>query len=249
MTGQRPDPIEYLTGRTRALPYPPGVSAPGGGGKFATDGRVQPWPGNTFICHLRKGSAAYETLLHVQERIRMSPFSGFFAFLPPPSFHMTLFQGVSPGNRPGQGWPDDIAEGTPLTDVTARLDQRIADAVVPETFRLTVDGLFALQSVRMSGADPSEVDALRQARTALRQATRITFPDFDRYTFHITLAYQIHWVSADVARQMIELSDALGAECQQHLGQVELGPIEFCSFETMHHFEVRRRLHHVRSGY
>ena len=60
MAPSRPNEIDYLTGRLWDAPFPPWVSLEGRGGKFTTDGRVQIWPGNTFICHVDRNSEAFE---------------------------------------------------------------------------------------------------------------------------------------------------------------------------------------------
>ncbi|MDJ1017591.1 MAG: DUF1868 domain-containing protein, partial [Paracoccaceae bacterium] len=96
MSPKRPNEIDHLTGRLSRTVRPPGISLPKGGGKFTTDGAVQIWPGNTFVCHLDRRSEPYALILALQEDLKKSAFQRFFAFLPPPSFHMTVYQGLSP---------------------------------------------------------------------------------------------------------------------------------------------------------
>lgn len=89
------DPIAFATGRLSGQMLPDGISLPARGGKFATDGSVQVWPGNTFVCHVQTG-ASLDALRALQEEVKLSRFARLFAFLPPSSFHMTVFQGRSP---------------------------------------------------------------------------------------------------------------------------------------------------------
>ena len=242
MARTRPDVIDHLTGRLSDLPRPPGISLPRGGGKFTPDGAVQHWPGNTFICHIPRTSAAYSAIQELQETVKMSPFQRFFTFLPPPSFHMTVFQGLSPDMTATTGWPESLPEGLPRDEASAILADRLDELDLPTRFRIKVDGLFAAYSLTVSGADEAEETALRQARVTLRDATGIQFSDFDDYIFHITMAYLVDWLSDATAREIAEFSSEIGGRFQGEIGHIELGPIEFCNFDSMHHFEPVRIL-------
>jgi len=105
---QRPDPVATLIGRLNDAPYPGGVSCLGEGGKFTPDGAVQPWPGNTFICHIPHTSVAFGAIQSLQEQLKRSEFNRFFTYLPMPSVHMTVFQGISPMYEEGAVWPRDL---------------------------------------------------------------------------------------------------------------------------------------------
>lgn len=242
MAPRRPNEIEHLTGRCSDLLYPPGISLPNGGGKFTPDGSVQIWPGNTFICHIDRASPAFELIRELQEEIKKSPFKSFFTFLPPPSFHMTVYQGLSPETQPGKGWPKDVPEGLSRNEVTGIMSSRLDGLDVPTSFKVRVDGLFAAYSLTVSGTDATEEAALRQTRASLRDATGITFRDFDEYVFHITLAYQIHWVSDKTAKEISSFSSEIGDPFKDAVGTIELGPVEFCNFDSMHHFELVKAL-------
>ncbi len=242
MAAGRPDDKALLTGRLSGLPYPPGVSLLGGGGKFSTDGAVQHWPGNTFVCHVDRSSSAFEAIRALQEEVKKSPFNPFFTFLPPPSFHMTVYQGLSPGMTADTGWPRGIPTGQSRDEVSAALLQRLDGVSLPTSYKIKVDRLLAGYSLRVSGADDHEEHKLRQARVALRDATRITFADFDDYGFHITLGYLIDWLSGNTAQELIDFSAEISRQVLDGIGAIDLGPVEFCSFDTMHHFEALKTL-------
>lgn len=237
MTPHRPDPIAYLTGRLSETPRPPGISLPGGGGKFFSDGAVQPWPGNTFICHIDPGSIAFSAIRRIQEEIKMSRFARFYTFLPPSSFHMTVFQGISPVTPPGRGWPDDLPTDLERDDVTREIIRRVQSAEVSPVHVVRVTDVFAGHSLTATGANADEEASLRAARVSLRQATGMRQADFDAYVFHISLAYLIDWVSESVARDIVAFSADLTTRLCPEIGDIALGPIEFCTFNDMHHFE------------
>lgn len=233
-TPGRPDPVDFLTGRLSDEPLPGGISLPGHGGKFATDGSVQHWPGNTFVRHVAPG-AAHDAIRTLQEDIKMSRFARLFTFLPPSSFHMTVFQGISPTR---------LADHDPSVRDAAstRLDADIRDLAFPATRTVRATDLFCAHSLTVTGLDSEEENGLRQERSALRDATGILSADFDSYVFHITLAYLIEWLSEPTAIALAEFSGGLGQRLTGLLAEIALGPVEFCDFDTMHHFAPRRQL-------
>jgi len=236
----RPDEIGYLTGQLLDRPYPSGVSLLGQGGKFTPDGSVQPWAGNTFICHVGPRTQAHALMRELQEEIRKSPFNRFFTFLPAASFHMTVFQGYSSATELGRELPRKWYKGLERDGITQAMLGRLADIALPKSFRTRAEGLFAGHSLTIAGAGRDEETALRQARVSLMDRTGLVFDDFEDYVFHITLSYLLEWLSDNTARELAQFSAALGKKYCEAIGIIELGPIEFCNFETMHHFEPVR---------
>ncbi len=231
----RPDPFDYLTGRLSARPLPPGISLPGQGGKFTTDGHVQRWPGNTFVCHVTRPSAAFDALRSVQECIMRSEFSALFAHLPAPSFHMTVFQGISPGERAPGTWPEGLPDDTSPDDVDSALAERTKDLRLP-AFEIAATGLWAMHGVTVAGRTPEAEATLRAARDTLRDATGLRPPGFERYVFHITLCYLKQWLTDGTARDVLALNDEIYAKHADALSEIPLDPCAFCRFESMHAF-------------
>ena len=237
MAPRRPNEIDYLTGVLSDAPLPPWVSRQGRGGKFTTDGRVQDWPGNTFICHVDRNSQAFEAICELQAELKTSAFRKFFAFLPPSSFHMTVFQGVSPMPKPGTRWPAGLQQGFSRDEMTNAMLSSIDGITLPQRHRMRVAGLFGGCSLTMVGATENDEKSLRESRIALRDATGIDFCDFDDYVFHITLAYLLEWVPEATAQGIAALGAEMAERYRDRIGFVDLGPIEFCNFDNMHHFE------------
>lgn len=210
---------------------------PGGNGKFFSDGSVQRWPGNTFICHIDPASAAFSAIRRIQEEIKMSRYARFFTFLPPSSFHMTVFQGMSPITKPGKGWPDDLAADVTLDEAAKEVATRTRAAQVAAAHRVRVTDLFAGHSLTVTGATFEDEASLRAARKSLQEVTRMQQDGFETYVFHISLAYLIDWLSEPVAQDIAAFSDDLTARLCSGIGSIALGPIEFCTFNDMHHFE------------
>lgn len=238
----RTEAIAFLTGQSSPELWPSGISLPGGGGKFTTDGAVQSWPGNTFICHVDAQSAAHNDLRALQEEIKMSRFSPFFTFLPPSSFHMTLFEGVSPGVTDTERLPRDAQNNMSRDALTENMIDAVKECRFEASQKVKMDSLFCGLGLRVLKVGGQGEASLRANREALRAATGINPPNFDGYTFHITLAYLIQWLTEPTAIALVDFSDELAERYADKLSAIELGPVEFCNFDTMHHFESLKRL-------
>ena len=202
----RPDPLAHLTGELTSAPYPNGISAPDGGGKFTPDGAVLPFPGNTIICHIDRNSVAYSALVALQSELKSGPFGQHFTFLPPESLHMTVFQGISGRNGP---LPEAVSSGTQRDEVSRILLDRIGGLCLPGRFRVAPRGLFAGHSVTLEGATPGDEAELRRVRTLLRDPTGLGGRDFDTYTFHTTLSYLKGWLDPVTAKDLVQASNEL----------------------------------------
>lgn len=239
----RPSAFSVLTGRLTERPQPEAISEPGKGGKFDHQGRVLPWPGNTIICHIDQESAAFAALVALQNQIKQSKFAENFTFLPPPSFHMTVFGGYAPFLHHDGYRPDGLSNKmTTRDDSTQDLARRLKDIPLPSGFTIQPVDLFGLHSVTVCGASESQEQCLRQAREKIRHRCGYNPADFAHYVFHITLAYPLRWVDEDRAREIIALSQKLGDAFVAAIPQIELGPCELCWFDNMHHFQPIMRL-------
>ncbi len=241
-TPARPDPIAFLTGKLSGAPRPAGISLPGEGGKFASDGSVLVWPGNTFVCHVLPDCAAHDAIRAMQEQVKMSRFARFFTFLPPSSFHMTVFQGCSPGTTGTALLPSGAEPGMRRDALSALMLDAVRDVTFDPAPRARMTDLYCGKSLTVTGADPGGEAPLRAMRETLRRATGITPPDFDTYAFHITLAYLVDWLTESTAQALVEFSADLTGQFAPALSEIPLGPVELCNFETMHHFEPLKAL-------
>ncbi len=230
------DPIAYLSGTTEKMPLPFAI-----GRKFDENGRALKTPGNTFLCHVPQDSEAHSALIKVQDALRTGPHADSFTFLPPASFHMTIFEGVIDYARQAERWPKHIAPQASVQTTTDDFRKRIEGLSVEPHFRVQGTRLFGCFSLRVTGADASEEQRLRGTRDVFRKTTQILRPDHESYEFHITIGYLLRWLSPQAAVEVQALADQLFSE--HLLGVVlSLGPVEFCQFETMHRFDCLVRL-------
>ncbi len=237
MTLDRAEALAKLTGVGAAGPRPAAV-----GQKFDPSGAVLPFPGNTFLCHIPPEGEAHAALREASLALQAGPFAGAFSFLPPSSFHMTVFEGVVDAGRMDARWPEGVANDLALDAVADRFLDAVIPLPMPATHRIRPVAIFGGYSLAVTGATPEDEASLRESRQLLSDATGIRRPDFASYGFHVTLAYPLRWLTVAEAEAVIDLSDQVFDRLQARAPEIALGRIEFCSFDDMHQFRSLRLL-------
>lgn len=234
MTFNAKNEIAYLTGQMSGDAAPSGVCPGGHGAKFSPQGAVLSWPGNTILCHIDPASAQHAAITSMQADLQAGPLAEAYTFLPPASFHMTVFQGISNG----KDWPQDVSKDVTLEAATDILAKRLDNIPVAQQFTVRPLGVFGGFGLRLIGATPQDEETLRATRRILRDATGIAPHGYETYAFHITLGYLLRWLTPHEAQDVIDLSEAVFARHAQDVQTIPLGPLEFCTFENMHHFKL-----------
>ncbi|MEL6170328.1 MAG: DUF1868 domain-containing protein [Pseudomonadota bacterium] len=229
--------FDYLTGALTGGAQPSSI-----GKKFAPDGAVLRDPGCTTICHVDKTSPAFAAITRAQEALKAGPFAGDFAYLPPASFHMTIFDAFIESGRSRERVPAHLPENATVEEITDDISKNLDGIEIAKAFQARPVGVFGGFSVSMIGKDDAAERLLRQTRDTLSAASHIRRSDHNAYRFHITLAYNLRWFQPEEALQIIALSEDVGRRLVEEVPEVMLGPVEFCSFENMHHFEPLKLL-------
>ncbi len=235
-TAALPRSEEFMTGALANGSRPRAV-----GRKFDPSGQPLPFPGNTFLCRIPPDSPGHAALVAAQDRLKALPEAEAFSWLPPSSFHMTVFEGVTAAGRDGDDWPQGINPRASIPDVTEEFLTRTDGLALPQAFAVRPTSLLAATTLGLTGAREVDSGALWRARALLREATGIKRADFIEYRFHITLSYQIRWLEPTEARRVGAACASAQAELVRRAPLIHLGPVEFCSFETMHRFDPLRR--------
>ncbi|KAJ55245.1 hypothetical protein ACMU_11130 [Actibacterium mucosum KCTC 23349] len=223
--------IAFLTGQKDSGAAPVWV-----GQKFAADGQVMRFAGNTTLCHIPKGPA-HDALCAAQARLRRGLPQGAYAFLPENSLHMTVMQGRNDPEREAPKWPDHLPADMPIDAVTTLYKHTLQSLDLPQQFRIQPVQIAWGNSLTVAGATAAQDAALRAARDRMADALNYRAPDHATYRFHITLSYPIRWQTQAEAEATIALSSEVNALLMQAVPEIELGAIEFCRFENMHAFE------------
>ncbi len=231
-----PNKLDLLTGEGSGLDHPSAISTVGGGGKFDHNGEVLQHPGNTFICHVNPQSAFFQALSDLHDALRALPQSDFLTFLPKSSFHMTVFCGISGDPLGVDGWPEDIPRDATLDTVSSIWHERLSRIDEQGGFSVVPHSLPVPYSLKMKPASDADAAALLDTRQRLEEVTGLVRSDLQSYQFHVTFAYLVRWMDADEAQEMMESAQRLFNQHLANIGPVTLGPVEFCTFSTMHNF-------------
>lgn len=224
--------IDYLTGALTGGDRPAAV-----GLKFTEDGAPLACPGYTTICHVDPASDAFRALVAAQDALKAGPLASAFTFLPPDSLHMTIFEGIIDYSRTRARWPEHLPLDAPVAQVAADAKARLQQCDLETSFSVRPTGIFAGFSVSMAGSTDLHETRLRLARNRLREALKLHRSDHDAYQFHVTLAYLLRWLSPDEAQEVIAISQAATKALLDEMPELSLGPVELCTFETMHRFD------------
>ena len=223
--------FDYLTGALTGGPRPAAV-----GQKFTEDGAPLACPGYTTICHVDPASDAFLALVAAQDTLKAGPLASAFTFMPADSLHMTVFEGVIDYSRTGDRWPGHLSLDATIAETTEDAAARLKGHTWQQKIKVRPVDVFAGFTVGIVGSTEHEENGLRLTRNALRDAINLHRPDHDAYQFHITLAYLLRWLNRDEAREVIEVSHTAAKVLLSDMPELTLGPVELCSFETMHQF-------------
>jgi len=239
---RRSQALSYLSGRSLLSEFPKAITDPGQGGKFDKEGNVLQHPGNTFLCHIDQTSEFYQALCAFQDDLKAAQLANNYIFLPKPSFHMTVFCGVSGSPLGDDGWPTGMPNSATLDQVTQLFSKRLSNWSKPTEFIVRADGMSMPGTVRMVPATRRDAETLANLRYSLQEATGLYRVDIDSYEFHISLGYLERWYSEKASEEAMKTADRLFCKHLGNLSEQKLDPVEFCTFETMHHFERIRLL-------
>jgi hypothetical protein len=212
------------------------------GHKFELDGTVQAFAGNTILSHIPKESDIFQALSRIHEDIKGSGFADLFALLPPPSYHMTILEGVCDTIRDPDHWPRDLALDAPLSECTALFDMKLASFILESkaTFEVTIKGWTAVEDgigLHVVPINDTEEARLLDLRDKLSDCLQIRFPNHVGYGLHVSMGYTLRFLSKE---QELGIMAFLNSCLEKLPKTFELGPVEFCTFADMFAF------HHVR---
>ena len=208
------------------------------GHKFMPDGQLLPFPGHTIICHISPESELFRALRELYEALKSQEFASLYILLPPSSWHMTIFEGVSDQIRKSCSWPASLALDEPLSSCTTFVRERLAvfNLECEPPFHMVVEGYEPLMegiALKVIPASAEEEKRLRRLRNRLSKQCQMQHPGHDTYSFHISLAYLLR--HPDHA-QHHKLSEFLQAYRSKLPLRFELGAPEFCTFDNMFAF-------------
>jgi hypothetical protein len=212
------------------------------GKKFLADGSARVFPGNTIICHVPPDSETFKILLHVREELLQQPWAKRYAFLPPSSYHSTVFEGVCDQVRKQSHWTKLLPIDAPLEQVDDLLLQVWSKIPIPSGFEYRYKNFFALGTIgiRLEPVSDSMNKNVRDFRDLLAEITGIRQPGHDRYGFHITFAYQLEYLTFRENIQMWQFVRKIKKYISENLGTFVTKSPELTFFTDMTNFAPSR---------
>jgi len=238
-----------LMAGTMATPALAAPSAlPDVGRKFAADGRVIPFAGNTIICHLPQqgpDSAPFDALLDIYRALPTQGWARKVAILPPSSYHMTIIGGANDKERRRPLWPTDLPLDLPMAECNRILGERLRHFALGEEagpYHLRVDPrepspMERPLTMRLLPLDQREDHRLRRLRDRLAAVLDIQDPGHDSYGFHITLGYQVAPLTDGEESAWRQALAGWKARMIAHAPVITLGAPEYCLLEDMFAFK------------
>jgi len=133
-----------------------GYTLKGAENKFDDRGNPLPFPGCTIICNIPLNTNLSDQIISLQKNIEnFNPEKTYF-YLPPSSFHMTLFDCCNYNTKNTNYWPSDIDPDMDYKDIAVELNKRIQNYIFPKEFNLKlkmfeygVDGIITDYPLRL----------------------------------------------------------------------------------------------------
>ena len=225
------DEEKFLAGKLE------GYTLKGAENKFDDKGTPLPFPGCTIICNIPLNSHLSDQIISFQKKMKnFNPEQTYF-YLPPSSFHMTLFDCCNLNTKNTNYWPSNIDPNMDYKDVAFELNKRIQNYIFPEKLNLKLKMFFGGYSIILEPFSEKDEKILRNCRNELSSLLKIKFENHHRYTFHITLAYILRELKEDEIKKLLEFNKDLFQEFDKKFPKIILNKPEMSTFDNMLEFK------------
>jgi len=225
------DEEKFLAGKLE------GYTLKGAENKFDDKGTPLPFPGCTIICNIPLNSHLSDQIISFQKKMKnFNPEQTYF-YLPPSSFHMTLFDCCNLNTKNTNYWPSNIDPNMDYKDVAFELNKRIQNYIFPEKLNLKLKMFFGGYSIILEPFSEKDEKILRNCRNELSSLLKIKFENHHRYTFHITLAYILRELKEDEIKKLLEFNKDLFHEFDKKFPKIILNKPEMSTFDNMLEFK------------
>ena len=214
-----------------------GYTLKGAENKFDDKGNPLPFPGCTIICNISLNTDLSDQIISFQKNIEnFNPKKTYF-YLPPSSFHMTLFDCCNFNTKDTNYWPSDIDPDMDYKDIAVELNRRIQNYIFPKEFNLKLKMFFGGYSIILEPYSEKDEKILRNCRDELSSLLKIKFENHQRYNFHITLAYILRELNQIEINNLIEFNKKLFLDFSKKFPKITFSKPEMCTFENMLEFK------------
>lgn len=155
---------------------------------------------------------------------------------------MTILDGVREFEYEPGMWPPG-EEKQPLskyietfTPKLRHLGANLANEGLAPPYRMRVCGYSPAVvgiGLEIEGQTPEEQKRMRRLRDRLADTLGSRAPNHEVYGLHLTVAYLLRHIDGEEKKDL----DRVFSDCWKEIGvDIELGAVEFCTFEDMHAF-------------
>jgi hypothetical protein len=208
------------------------------GTKFHEDGQVRHFPGNTVVSHILENNQLFNEVIWAQSEIMRLPFSSKYSFLPPHSFHMTVFELLCDQVRDQEHWSGSMDMTVDLRETDMHFENAVNPIKPPKRILMKYDGIRVERnpSIRLAPADEKESATLRAYRNELSEATGVRFPNHDQYKYHISLAYLLLHLTDAEQEQGLSTARFIETRLRRSLSGISIPIPVITYFDHMHAF-------------
>jgi hypothetical protein len=217
------------------LTQPVGTPIPHLATRFGADGRFLPEHGNTIVAQVIPGSQTEAALTALRAGLMALPYAHHFAFTAIPSYHMTVFEGVTETRRLADFWPSGLDPQSDIATVTTQMMQRLVGFAAPPPLRVAAVAVTPSGLV-LDGARSQDSAILRDWRDALSASLGLRAPNHDQYRFHTTLAYLREWLPPEAVPPYRIAMARLMTGFSAKVPVLDLERPAFCTFNDMNAF-------------
>ena len=205
--------------------------------KFDDRGNPLPFSGCTIICNIPLNTNLSDQIISLQKNIEnFNPEKTYF-YLPPSSFHMTLFDCCNFNTKNTNYWPSGIDQNMDYKDIAVELNKRIQNYIFPKEFNFKLKMFFGGYSIILEPYSEKDEKILRNCRDELSSLLKIKFENHQRYNFHITLAYILRELNQIEINNLIKFNKKLSLDFSKKFPKVTFTKPEMCTFEDMLEFK------------
>tara|TARA_Y100000590_G_C15497138_1_gene930110 strand:+ start:132 stop:851 length:720 start_codon:yes stop_codon:yes gene_type:complete len=214
-----------------------GYSLKGAENKFDNKGKPLPFSGCTIICNIPINTDLSKEITNFQKKIEnFNPKQAYF-YLPPSSFHMTLFDCCNVNTENTKYWPENIDQNLNYNQIAIELNKRIENFVFPSELNMKLKKFYGGYSIVLEPFSEKDEKILRDCRDELSKLLKIKFENHQRYTFHITLAYILRELRKDEINKLLEFNKKLFLKFKKKFPKIILKKSEMSTFKNMLEFK------------
>ena len=214
-----------------------GYTLKGAENKFNDKGYPLSFPGCTIICNIPLNTDLSNQIISFQKNIEnFNPKKTYF-YLPPSSFHMTLFDCCNFNTKNTNYWPSDIDPDMDFKDIAVELNKKIENYNLPKEFNLKLKTFFGGYSIILEPFSEKDEKIIRNCRDELSSLLKIKFENHQIYTFHVTLAYILRQLNETEIKNLIEFNKQLTSDFNKKFPKITFTKTEMCTFKDMLEFK------------